>query len=204
MLDKKHGKPMVLFLENVKNLFGHDHGRTYRIIKSEIENLGYTVKEQVINTMDVTEIPQNRERIYIICFLNKAYAERFTAFDNLSHYKRKFSKNEREQQTNSIVKRHIKVPSKYYYSKAKYPNYFMTRQEFEKVRDQIKGNRINIEEELTEHSQFYQLRRGMYVRKNKSNVCPTLTANMGTGGHNVPLIIDDFGIRKITPTEAFL
>ena len=33
---------------------------------------------------------------------------------------------------------------------------------------------------------------------------PTLTANMGTGGHNVPIILDDNGIRKLTPKECFL
>ena len=49
---------------------------------------------------------------------------------------------------------------------------------------------------------FYQWRR-IYVRENKSGVCPTLTANMGTGGHNVPLILDNFGIRKLTPRECF-
>ena len=48
----------------------------------------------------------------------------------------------------------------------------------------------------------YQLRR-IYVRENKSKLCPTLTANMGTGGHNVPIIKDDFGIRKLTPRECF-
>ena len=47
----------------------------------------------------------------------------------------------------------------------------------------------------------YQWRR-VYVRENKSNLCPTLTANMGAGGHNVPLIIDDYGIRKLTPKEC--
>ncbi|WP_228199226.1 DNA cytosine methyltransferase, partial [Acinetobacter cumulans] len=41
------------------------------------------------------------------------------------------------------------------------------------------------------------------MRENKSNVCPTLTANMGAGGHNVPLIRDAFGIRKLTPKECF-
>jgi DNA (cytosine-5)-methyltransferase 1 len=41
------------------------------------------------------------------------------------------------------------------------------------------------------------------VRKNKSNVCPTLTANLGTGGHNVPLIFTKQGIRKLTPRECF-
>ena len=43
----------------------------------------------------------------------------------------------------------------------------------------------------------------MYVRKNKSGVCPTLTANMGTGGHNVPLIKVPDGIRKLTPKETY-
>ena len=49
---------------------------------------------------------------------------------------------------------------------------------------------------------IYQWRR-VYVRENKNGLCPTLTANMGTGGHNVPLIIDDFDIRKLTPKECF-
>ncbi len=48
---------------------------------------------------------------------------------------------------------------------------------------------------------MYQYRR-VYVRENKSNCCPTLTANMG-GGHNVPLLKDDIGIRKLTPRECF-
>ena len=49
----------------------------------------------------------------------------------------------------------------------------------------------------------YQWRR-VYVRENQSNVCPTLTANMGTGGHNVPLVLTKHGIRKLTPRECFL
>lgn len=66
-----------------------------------------------------------------------------------------------------------------------------------------KDIRINLDEQVSEMYQFYQVRRGMYVRKNMSGVCPTLTANMGTGGHNVPLIKVNDGIRKITPAEAF-
>ena len=41
-----------------------------------------------------------------------------------------------------------------------------------------------------------------YVRENKNNVCPTLTANMGMGGHNVPIIRDSVDIRKLTPREC--
>jgi DNA (cytosine-5)-methyltransferase 1 len=49
---------------------------------------------------------------------------------------------------------------------------------------------------------LYQWRR-QYVRENKNNKCPTLTANMGTGGHNVPLVVTDDGFRKLTPRECF-
>ena len=61
--EKIHGiKPRVLFLENVKNLKSHDKGNTYKVIKSEIEKLGYIVKEAILNTMDFTNLPQNREK----------------------------------------------------------------------------------------------------------------------------------------------
>ena len=42
-----------------------------------------------------------------------------------------------------------------------------------------------------------------YVRANKKGVCPTLTANMGRGGHNVPIIKKSDIIRKLTPKECF-
>ena len=53
---------------------------------------------------------------------------------------------------------------------------------------------------------LYQWRR-IYARENKNNFCPTLTANMGTGGHNVPLrLVKIIGkkkiIRKLTPREC--
>jgi len=58
-----------------------------------------------------------------------------------------------------------------------------------------------LKEAVTNPNTCYQWRR-KYVRENKSNLCPTLTANMGTGGHNVPLILDGKGIRKLTPREC--
>lgn len=57
-------------------------------------------------------------------------------------------------------------------------------------------------ESVVSQDSVYQFRR-KYVRENKSGVCPTLTCNMGTGGHNVPIILDDYGIRKLTPQECF-
>ena len=59
----------------------------------------------------------------------------------------------------------------------------------------------NLKESIKTKGVVYQWRR-KYVRENKSGVCPTLTANMGMGGHNVPLVIDSKGIRKLTPREC--
>lgn len=50
---------------------------------------------------------------------------------------------------------------------------------------------------------IYQWRR-VYLRENKNGVCSTLTANMGTGGHNVPLIRDRYDVRRLTPEECLL
>lgn len=202
MLSKTTGKPRILFLENVKNLKGHDKGRTYSVIKSKIEELGYTIKDKVINTMLFTNLPQNRERIFMVCFLNKEDADHFTLFDE--------DITENNFQDNNVRIKNIEslldddVDEKYYYTKSKYPNYFISETEYINTpEEKRRKTRINIDEEITEKNEFYQLRRGMYIRKNTKGVCPTLTANMGTGGHNVPLIKDNKGVRKLTPSETF-
>ena len=58
-----------------------------------------------------------------------------------------------------------------------------------------------IKKGVTEEGVVYQWRR-KYVRANKSGVCPTITANAGSGGHNLPLIKIKDGIRKLTPREC--
>lgn len=62
-------KPRVIFCENVKGLTHHDRGRTFRVIRETLEQLGYTVHSQVLNSKDFG-VPQNRERIYIVAFRN--------------------------------------------------------------------------------------------------------------------------------------
>ena len=185
-------KPRILLLENVKNLLAHDNKRTYKVIKNKLEDAGYTIKEKVLNTMDYTDLPQNRERIYIVGFLNKKDADKFDLYERIEKQKNHKSPIDRERDIKNILDKDITMNNnpEYYYTKEKYPNYF-------------KEDGINLNKEINEKYQFYQCRRGMYVRKNKSNVCPTLTANMGTGGHNVPLILTDDGIRKLTPSETF-
>lgn len=62
----QHHKPRYIFLENVANLKGHDNGDTWRVIKRELEKLGYYVPEPEILSPHQFGIPQHRRRIYIV------------------------------------------------------------------------------------------------------------------------------------------
>ncbi len=69
-------KPKVIFCENVKGLTMHDRGRTFQTIKKTFEDLGYKVFTKVLNSKNFG-VPQNRERIYIVCFRNDIAPEEF-------------------------------------------------------------------------------------------------------------------------------
>lgn len=60
-------KPKVIFLENVKGLINHDKGNTFTNIKNVLREMGYKIFFKVLNAKDFG-VPQNRERIYIVCF----------------------------------------------------------------------------------------------------------------------------------------
>lgn len=72
----EYHKPKVIFCENVKGLTIHDKGRTFQVIKNTFENLGYKVFAQILNSKDFG-VPQNRERIYIVCFRNDIAPDSF-------------------------------------------------------------------------------------------------------------------------------
>lgn len=174
-------RPKALFLENVKNLRTHDNGRTYKIIRDALDDAGYTFTDFVLNTMEYGGIPQNRERIYIICFDKNLDSLDEDTHDNLEQLLSPQKVTLQKTVRDLLEKRTIE--KKYYYEP--------THQYYEKL-----------DWAMTNPDTVYQWRR-VYVRENQSNVCPTLTANMGTGGHNVPLIRDVKGIRKLTPRECF-
>ena len=58
-------RPKYLFLENVKGLLNHDKGNTFEVILSALDELGYDVEWQVLNSKNFG-VPQNRERVFII------------------------------------------------------------------------------------------------------------------------------------------
>ncbi len=82
----QYHKPPVILLENVKQLTTHDNGRTFNTIITHLEDLGYTVKHKVLNALDFG-LPQKRERIIIVGFLDKAKADMF----NFDFKKKKYN-----------------------------------------------------------------------------------------------------------------
>lgn len=69
ILDAK--RPKAFFLENVKNLTSHDHGRTFEVIEQSLDSLDYDVFYRVLDAQDY--VPQHRERIVIIGFDRRRY-----------------------------------------------------------------------------------------------------------------------------------
>jgi len=178
-------KPKVLFLENVKNFKSHDQGKTFQTVVNIIKEQGYSVFFDVLNTSDFTKIPQNRERTFLICFKDEVNWESLNKTTSMSY---KFSHlfppkkvNSNKPITDFLETKEI--PENFYYRQDKYM--------YTELRKMMKSKET-----------LYQWRR-QYVRENKNNRCPTLTANMGTGGHNVPLVVTDDGFRKLTPRECF-
>lgn len=170
---EKH-RPKVLFLENVKNLISHDKGNTFAVIKKNIEEvLGYRMYYAVLNSMTHASVPQNRERVFIVAF-NPDKVNNIEAYTFPQPIKL-------EKSIHDLLEKGEQNIKLYYTGHAYYEQ---------------------LAEVMTKRDTIYQWRR-VYVRENKSGVCPTLTANMGAGGHNVPLILDDYGIRKLTPRECF-
>jgi len=165
----KNKNPSMFLLENVKGLVHHDSGKTFSVMTGVLEDLGYHIHHAVLSPHTHANVPQNRERVFIVGFKKK----------------RDFSFPEPVKLTvpwRSLLSRK-KQDTKYYYRNEKSPSY-----------PKIKEGVISLDS-------IYQYRR-YYIRENKSGVCPALTANMGSGGHNVPLILDKWGIRKLTPREC--
>ncbi|WP_246830498.1 DNA cytosine methyltransferase [Porphyromonas sp. HMSC077F02] len=170
----KDHRPKVLLLENVKNLQTHDKGRTFAVILRTLKDLGYVVYTKVLNAMEYANVPQNRERVFIVAIDPKQLP---------NHSEFSFPDKEKLVATiHDCIDEETSTPN-LYYTAEKMMHYH------------------TLASEITSRDTLYQWRR-RYVRENKSNVCPTLTANMGTGGHNVPLILTDMGIRKLSPKEC--
>lgn len=176
--DFGHDRPKIVLLENVANLLWHEGGRTYARIEADLKNAGYWVlphNVQRLNTRVHTEIPQNRERVFVVA-LSTAYFKggRFRWPDPV----------ESTLKVRDLL--NLSKPADEYY-------YFdTTNNRF--------GEMLMRQAMMGDRNSVYQLRRS-YVREFK-NYLPTLMANMGDGGHNVPVVVDEWGLRQLTPDEC--
>ena len=169
-------RPKAFLLENVKNLVSHDEGRTFKVIMNTLtEDLGYSVAYKVMSPHRYADVPQNRERVFIVGFDPKQVPQ--SSIDSF-----KFPNPIRLTKTVPDCLTSVPPDSSLHYTpKSKiYPV---------------------LKESVLDPTTVYQWRRS-YVRENHSGLCPTLTAVMGTGGHNVPIVLSPTGIRKLSPKDC--
>ncbi len=168
----KYIKPTVILLENVRNLIYHDKGLTFITIFNTLAELGYYIKYQVLNAKTHGNIPQERKRTFLAAFLDY---DIMNAFAFPEETKLNIS-------VDDILNREEEHSEIYYY------------------------NNVNKYFELL-NKRIYDC-TGIYriddsgVAMKKYELCPTLKANMGTYPDRVPIIRDNFGIRKLTPYEC--
>lgn len=170
----KDKKPKAFLLENVKGLTNHDGGKTIQVIENTLKDLGYTIKSAVLNAREYG-IPQNRERWYCLGFDNKIVSSP----DQICFP----AKCDLEYTLADIIQ--TNVDASYQISDICKAN----------ILKHVKQNNI----EVTPYTLANEIRpsrcqftKGMYA------AC--LTAKMGTGGNNIPVVVSQN--RKLTENEC--
>lgn len=177
----EHHKPKVIFCENVKNLRDHDHGHTFKVIKEGFEKIGYTMFAEVLNSKDFG-VPQNRERIYMVCFRNDICPDSF-----------EFPKGNDSSKTIRDIMEEAPIPSKYYLS----DTYVQTLKNH-KARHAAKGNGFGYEIRDLDGIAGTLVCGGMGRERNLliDNREHSMTPTTKIKGE-----INKEGIRKMTPRE---
>lgn len=169
----KAKKPKMFLLENVKGLTNHDKGKTFKVIKESLWNLGYSIFYQVLNSKDYG-VPQNRERIFIVGFRDDVKSFKFPLpIEKESNINELLEKDVKGHELSGIASDHLK---KHY-------------EEFKK------NKKVNDDYPIF----ATEIRPSRCSIRNDGN-SPCLTAKMGTGGNNVPVLVREN--RKLTVREC--
>lgn len=171
-------KPSVLILENSPNLRVGDGGSWFLELSKQIKRAGYWFRDTnayEVNAYEFTDLPQNRNRLFMVAF-------------SVDHFKNgrldlQLSKSESPKDLRNYINFDSVLEDDTYYLD--------------------EDNRYHKMISAKEDDPYcvYQLRKYL-VRVKDPGICPTLTANMGLGGHNVPFIFDRRGLRKLTEFEC--
>lgn len=173
-------KPSVLVLENSPNLKNGDGGSWFLELTKQIKKAGYWFREAnafELNAFNYTHVPQNRNRLFMIAFSADEFKN--------GRIDLNLETNESSKDLRQFIDFEGSIDDDSYYLDEDNKYYQM----------------ISESEKGSDPFCIYQLRKYL-VRVKEPGVCPTLTANMGLGGHNVPFIFDRKGLRKLTEFEC--
>ena len=166
-------KPKVIFLENVENLIEHDDGKSFLTVYNALAPLGYSFKYKVLEPYQYGNVPQKRARVFIVGFSDDELCSRFSFPEQI------------ELTTNleTLIDRSVKHSDCYYYE--------CSNTHYEELKQLV-----------VRKDCVYRI-YDFGVSKKSYPVCPTLTAYMEACRHErVPIILDDYGIRRLTPYEC--
>lgn len=170
-------KPKVIVLENAPFLRYGEGGAWFLELQRAIQKEGYWFRpgnSQELNAYELTRLPQQRNRLFMVAL----------SIDHFSSGRFDFPSEPSPDPKNlrDYIGYDAKVDDEYY------------------LNDENKYYKM-ISGAVTNRECLYQLRK-YEVRAKEPGVCPTLTANMGLGGHNVPFIMNGKGLRKLTEYEC--
>ena len=171
-------KPKILVFENSPYLAIGDAGMWFEIVRKEIQRAGYWFNDPnavVIDTRKNAGLPQRRERLFMVA-TSRDY------FD-YNPFKGPIPKKDIKHLTDLLD---IGVVDDDFY--------FLSE-------DNKYGAWISGEARKHDDVRLFQLRK-FELRPQQYGMCPTLTANMGQGGHNVPFLLDNKRLRKLTEREC--
>lgn len=164
--------PRFVFLENVPNLMEHDDGKTFLIVHNVLSGLDYSIKYMVMRASEYGGVPQIRDRIYIVAFRDQEDCDKFCFPGKMNL----------EVSIEDVLMRNQRKSDVYYYGEDD-PFY------------------KKVSEIVVRHDSIYRVYHDS-IKVTQNHMCPTLTASMGISKNQVPLVVDDYGIRKLTLREC--
>ena len=176
-------RPALIILENVPHLLHGVNGAWFDCVRRSMRRAGYWFREEacwIANVKDATDLPQDRERLFMVA----ASRTRFSRNPFSPPLAANGSGSETRPLSDFIDRTR----------RGEDDAYLPRDNRYCKMITQAMGAGES-------DANLYQLRRS-YVREKKQGLCPTLTANMGVGGHNVPFVRDPWGIRRLSVSEV--
>ena len=176
-------RPALVVLENVPHILNGADGAWFDEIRRTLRRVGYWFRIEscwTVNVVNYTRLPQDRERLFMVAASRSRFRKNpFVSPD------RDRDRSRAHYTLDELIDRTRRGSDDAYLS---------PQNRYYKMIDRA------MQSGQSRHN-IYQLRRS-YVREKKNGLCPTLTANMGIGGHNVPFIRDTWGIRRLSVVEV--